>query len=116
MAAEELRRTKIVAMIGPASSSREAICALIDAGVDATRLNFSHGTREEHAARAGLVREAQEECGRPIALIADLQGPKLRIGDLPGSVTLFRGQDVVVTGDGPAAGGGLPVLPSVIGE
>src|SRR5919198_3773922 len=116
MAADEPRRTKIVATIGPASSTRDAICALIDAGVDAARLNFSHGTRDEHAARARFVRQAQEECGRPIALIADLQGPKLRIGDLPGSVTLFRGQDVVVTGDGPATGGELPVLPSVIGE
>src|SRR5919201_98143 len=116
MAADEPRRTKIVATIGPASSSRDTICALIDAGVDAARLNFSHGTWEEHAARARFVREAQEECGRPISLIADLQGPKLRIGDLAGAVTLFRGQDVVVTGDGPAAGGELPVLPSVIGE
>src|ERR671937_2215245 len=116
MAADEPRRTKIVATIGPASSSRDTICALIDAGVDAARLNFSHGTREEHAARARFVREAQEECGRPLALMADLQGPKLRIGELPGAVTLFRGQDVVVTADGTAGGGELPVLPSVIGE
>ena len=116
MAADARRRTKIVATIGPASSSRDAICALIEAGVDAARLNFSHGTHEEHAARARYVREAQEECGRPLALIADLQGPKIRVGDLPGAVKLFRGQDVVVTGDGAAGGGELPVHPAVIGE
>jgi pyruvate kinase len=116
MAADERRRTKIVATIGPASSTRDAICTLIEAGVDAARLNFSHGTHEEHATRARFVREAQEECGRPLALIADLQGPKIRVGDLPGAVTLFRGQDVVVTGDGAAGGGELPVHPAVIGE
>src|ERR671930_299640 len=116
MAADEPRRTKIVATIGPASSSRDTICALIDAGVDAARLNFSHGTRDEHAARARFVRQAQEECGRPIALIADLQGPKLRIGDLPGVVTLLRGDDVIVAGDGAGGSGELPILPAVIGE
>src|SRR6266540_839820 len=87
MAAPQPRRTKIVATIGPASSTREALHALIDAGMDAARLNFSHGTYEEHDERARLVREAQEEKGRPLALIADLQGPKLRIGDLPAAVS-----------------------------
>ena len=57
--------------------------ALVEAGVDAVRLNLSHGTHEDHAASARIVREVQEEVGKPLALIADLQGPKLRIGDLP---------------------------------
>ena len=56
--------------------------ALADAGMDAVRLNFSHGTHEEHAARAAIAREVQAELGRPLALIADLQGPKFRVGEL----------------------------------
>ena len=78
------RRTKIVATIGPASSTHEAVRELVDAGVDAFRLNFSHGTHEDHAPRAAIVRAVQAELRKPLALIADLQGPKLRIGDLTG--------------------------------
>jgi pyruvate kinase len=66
--------------------------------MDGARLNFSHGTHEEHAANARLVRAAQEEVGRPIALIADLQGPKLRIGELEQPISLRAGDKVVVTG------------------
>ena len=80
MSAEPPRRTKIVATIGPASSDRETLLALAEAGMDAARLNFSHGTHEEHAERTRLVREVADELGRPIAIIADLQGPKLRVG------------------------------------
>jgi len=84
--------------------------------MDAARLNFSHGTREEHAERAELVRSVQEELGRPLALIADLQGPKLRIGDLPHPVTLARGDEVTVLGGEVADDGELPVSPAVLGE
>ena len=76
-------RTKIVATIGPVSSTHDQVRALVDAGIDAIRLNLSHGNHEEHAERVQVVREVQEEIGKPLALIADLQGPKLRIGDLP---------------------------------
>ena len=116
MAAAEPRRTKIVATIGPASSSKEAIEALVRAGVDGARLNFSHGSREQHAQWAALIREVQEEVRRPIALIADLQGPKLRIGALEQPVSLVRGQDVVVAGGDQPYDGVLPVSPAVIGE
>jgi pyruvate kinase len=75
MAAPDLRRTKIVATIGPASSAPELLDSLIAAGMDAARLNFSHGTRDDHAERARAIRAAEERAGRPIALIADLQGP-----------------------------------------
>ena len=85
------RRTKIVCTIGPASSDPEMIEQLAWAGMDAARLNLSHGSREEHAERARLVRGVQEAIGRPLALIADLQGPKLRIGHLSAPVTLTRG-------------------------
>ena len=71
-------------------STHDAVRALVEAGVDAVRLNLSHGTHEDHAARVQVVREVQEEVGRPLALIADLQGPKLRIGDLDEPRRLVR--------------------------
>ncbi len=74
-----LRRTKIIATLGPATESREALVAIVRAGVDMVRLNFSHGAPDEHAARARMVREVAEEQGRHVAVMADLQGPKLRI-------------------------------------
>jgi pyruvate kinase len=110
------RRTKIVATIGPASESRLAIARLVQAGMNAARLNFSHGTHEQHAEWAGRVRDVQDELDRPLALIADLQGPKLRIGDLPEPVNLSEGSDCVVAGDTAALDGDLPVSPAVIGE
>src|ERR687884_59841 len=108
MAAQTARRTKIVATIGPATGTMEGVRALVQSGMDAARLNLSHGTREEHAERARLVREAEAELGRPLALIADLQGPKLRIGDLPAPVTLARGEDAVVLGGETSDNGELP--------
>ena len=74
------RRAKIVATLGPASSAPERIRALFDAGVDAFRLNFSHGTQREHDARFAAIRRVEAEVGRPIGILADLQGPKLRLG------------------------------------
>lgn len=108
------RRTKIVCTIGPASSSPEMIDALVDAGMDAARLNFSHGTHADHAEGARLVREAQARAGRPLALIADLQGPKLRIGELKAPLELASGDRVTLTGDGDGSSGDLPVSPPVL--
>ncbi|MBA3329996.1 MAG: pyruvate kinase [Actinobacteria bacterium] len=116
MAAAVPRRTKIVATIGPATGDADRIAALVTAGMDAARLNFSHGTQAEHEERAGFVRAAQREAGRPLALIADLQGPKLRIGELRAPVTLIPQDEVVVTGEEAALDGELPISPSVIGE
>jgi pyruvate kinase len=116
MAAPPPRRTKIVATIGPASSTPEGLAQLVNAGVDGARLNLSHGTHDEHRERAGMVREIERELGRPIALIADLQGPKLRIGDLDEPVTLRRGEDVVVSPSNGSSNGELPVSPPVISE
>ncbi len=107
------RRTKIVATIGPASTP--LIKELIEAGMDAARLNFSHGTHETHREHARLVRKAQRECGRPLALIADLQGPKLRVCDLAQTLVLTRGQEVVVGPQGSEAVT-IPVSPPVIGD
>jgi pyruvate kinase len=74
------RHAKIVATLGPASSTAQVIRALFDAGADVFRLNFSHGSHAEHQARYDIVRAIEKETGRPIAVLADLQGPELRIG------------------------------------
>src|SRR5215831_4341331 len=110
------RRTKIVATLGPASDSRERLRALIEAGVDAVRFNLSHGTHDGHSQRAWLVREIAAEVGRPIALIADLQGPKLRIGELAEPVVLHTGDQVRVAAEEAATDGELPIAPAVIGD
>ena len=112
----EQRRTKIVATLGPASDSADRLRELISAGVDAVRLNLSHGKHEEHAERAWLVREIAADIGRPVALIADLQGPKLRIGELEEPIVLARGQEITVCAEGAATDGELPVAPAVIGD
>ena len=110
------RRTKIVATIGPASSTHAAVAALIDAGMDGARMNLSHGTHDDHAHTAEIVRAAEAEAGRSIALIADLQGPKLRVGDLPAEIELAEGDAVVIAGEDVAMGDDLPVSPSVLGS
>ncbi len=87
------RRTKIVATIGPASSSAEVLARLFQAGADVFRLNFSHGTHEDHAARIALIRELEERFAHPIGILADVQGPKLRVGRFGGGrVQLQSGQ------------------------
>jgi len=110
-----VRRTKIVATIGPASSSPDAIAALISAGMDGARLNMSHGSHDDHRRHAETVRAAEAAAGRPIALIADLQGPKLRLGDLKSPIMLERGTTVVIAGEEAAQDGDLPISPSVLG-
>jgi pyruvate kinase len=110
------RRTKIVATIGPASSNEDVLFRLIEAGMDAARLNFSHGTHDDHIASAQRVRDAQTSVSRPLALIADLQGPKLRIGDLLEPVELEVGDKVVVAGGDSAQADDLPIAPAVLGS
>ncbi len=112
----EVRKTKIVATIGPGSGSHAMVRALAQAGMDAVRLNFSHGTLEEHAAWAGIVRVVQAELGRPLALIADLQGPKLRVGELAEPRRLAVDESVFLAGEEWAQPGDLTVLPSAIVE
>ena len=76
------RATKIVATLGPASSTQDVLNRMLAAGVDVLRLNFSHGTAADHEERARLVRDAARSLGREVAIMADLQGPKIRIGKL----------------------------------
>jgi pyruvate kinase len=116
MAALAPRRTKILATIGPASGSPERLAELVSAGMDGARLNFSHGTHEQHRARAEAVRAAAADAGRPLALVADLQGPKLRLGDLPTPKMLTRGEHVVIAAEESVGDGELPVSPAVIGD
>jgi pyruvate kinase len=88
-----MRRTKIVATIGPASRDPETLVRLVEAGMDVARLNYSHGTLDEHAQTVQRVREAAERAGRPVAILQDLPGPKLRIGPLrDGVVELAAGE------------------------
>jgi pyruvate kinase len=89
------RRTKIVATIGPASRDPEVLVRLVEAGMDVARLNFSHGSREEHAETAARIREAAERAGRTVAILQDLPGPKLRIGPLRDDVVeLYPGSEL----------------------
>ena len=89
------RKTKIVATIGPASEKEEVLKLLVKEGIDAARLNFSHGSHQEHQNRINLVRKFSKEVGRKVAIIADLQGPKMRVGLLPDTgVQLEEGKEI----------------------
>ncbi|MFQ6019166.1 MAG: pyruvate kinase, partial [Dehalococcoidia bacterium] len=91
------RRTKILATVGPASHDKATIRALIEAGVDAFRLNFSYGDQDEHARAAELIREASRQLRRPVAILQDLQGPKIRVGRLvDGPYELAAGTEVTI--------------------
>lgn len=93
-----MRRTKILATLGPASSSPAVLDGLIAAGLDAVRLNFSHGAQEVHAQTYRMVREAARRAGRPIAVLQDLQGPKIRIGKVrPPGMEVPTGSTLVLT-------------------
>ncbi|HEY3084751.1 MAG TPA: pyruvate kinase [Candidatus Dormibacteraeota bacterium] len=94
-----VRRTRIVCTIGPSSASPHILRAMVQAGMDVARLNFSHGDAESHRAAAKAVREAAEEVGRPVALLGDLQGPKIRTGPVEGTFErLVRGRQVALVG------------------
>lgn len=94
------KRTKIVATLGPASRSPEVIRALIEAGVDVFRLNFSHGMPDDHRQSVRMIREASAELGRTVAILQDLQGPKIRCGRFrEGAVELQAGQKFTITAE-----------------
>src|ERR1700704_4045550 len=96
-----MRRTKIVATVGPASREPETLVRMVDAGMDVVRLNYSHGTLEEHAETVRRVRDAAGRAGRPIAILQDLPGPKLRIGPLREDIVeLTPGDRVTFVGGG----------------
>lgn len=90
-------KTKIVATVGPASSSKDMLRALVKEGVDVFRLNFSHGSHDDHAKVVKNVRELNEEMGTHVCLLQDLQGPKIRVQDMQPDVVLERGQEFIIT-------------------
>lgn len=90
----KFKRTKIIATIGPATNNYDAVLKLIKAGANGIRLNFGHGTSEERAVQIGWIRKAAKEYGKPIAIIQDLQGPKIRLGDFEGIVNVQTGQSL----------------------
>lgn len=104
-----MRHTKIICTIGPASSEPEVIRAMIRAGMDVARINFSHGDQATHAAHIRLIRQTAEQEGRLVGILADLQGPKLRVGILPREgMTLTRGE-VALLCKGESSDDGIPV-------
>src|SRR3712207_2391513 len=92
-----MRRTKIVATLGPATSSEESIGDLVRVGVDVTRFNFSHGDHQMHLNNAQIVRAAAKELGRNVAIMQDLQGPKIRTGEVEDGTELVQGSKLVVS-------------------
>jgi pyruvate kinase len=106
------RRTKIVATVGPASRSPEMLRRLLDAGVDVFRLNFAHGTADQHAENVRRIRSLSEEAGREVGIVGDLPGPKLRLGDLEGGVAvLHSGSTVLMRGQTDGRPGNPELLP-----
>lgn len=91
---EHFKRTKIIATVGPSTDSYEQVLALIQAGANGLRLNFSHGDHEEHGRRIVWIRKASQAYGKPVAIIQDLQGPKIRLGDFEGIINVQAGQSL----------------------
>src|SRR6266704_2907967 len=115
------RSTKIVATLGPASSEPAVLERMIRAGVDVVRLNFSHGTAADHEQRVALVKSIASKTGRTVAILCDLQGPKIRVGKVKdGKITLEKGQSFVLDagleiGDGSRSGLDYKELPRDVG-
>jgi pyruvate kinase len=97
------RMSKIVATIGPSSQNRETLSRMICAGLDVARLNFSHGTYEEHGQRIQMIRELSKELNKPITILQDLQGPKLRVGNLPNGLVQLTPGEIIVLSSRPEA-------------
>jgi len=102
-------RTKIVGTLGPSSNTPESIRTLVEAGLDVARINFSHGTHEQHARTIAIVREVSASLGRPVAIMGDLQGPRIRIGALPAPIELEVGMQLVLVPEDVAEDGETPV-------
>ncbi|MGH1399470.1 MAG: pyruvate kinase, partial [Alphaproteobacteria bacterium] len=98
------RQTKILATLGPASENKEQIKALLEAGANAFRLNFSHGTHDDHESKLKIIRELEGELGHPITIVADMQGPKLRIGTFKGGEIIAERGMMIRFDSNPGAG------------
>jgi len=102
-------RTKIVCTLGPASASDEVIRSLMQAGLDVARINFSHGTHDEHARTIATIRSLSAELKRPVAIMGDLQGPRIRIGDLAKPRDVADGDELIFAHEPHAEAGDVPV-------
>ncbi len=91
---EQFKRTKIIATVGPSSDSYKSIYDMVVAGANGLRLNFSHGTQEERLQQIEWIRRASKSYGKPVAIIQDLQGPKIRLGDFDGIINVRAGQTI----------------------
>jgi pyruvate kinase len=101
--------TKIVCTLGPSSATPQVIGSLLDAGMSVARINFSHGTHEAHARTIALVRQLSAERGRPVAILGDLQGPRIRIGNLENPVMVEPGDEIILCDEEHAGSGDLPI-------
>ncbi len=104
-----MRRTKIVCTLGPATFSKERIEQLIRAGMDVARINCSHGTADEHVEMIRLVREASSKLGKHVAVLFDLRGPRMRVGDLESEVKLHQGDSVTLVSEAHLGAGEIPI-------
>lgn len=109
-------RTKIVCTLGPATTTSEGIRALAQAGMNVARLNFSHGTREEQSRTIQLIRSVAAQVKRPIGILGDLQGPRIRIGELARPVVVNTGDDMVLAHEGEERAGEFPVTYSALAD
>ncbi len=99
-----MKKTKIIATLGPSSDDPKIMGKLIDAGVNIFRINFSHATEEERVKRVKDLRTIEKTSGKPVTILQDLQGPKIRVGKIDGSIELTEGKEITLTIDTPAHG------------
>ena len=109
-------RTKVVCTLGPASSTPEVILEMVKRGMDLARVNMSHGSRDDHRASIAAVRAASAEIGRPVGIMVDLSGPKIRVGELKAPVRLEAGQAVVMAPEESATGAEIPTTYAPLAE
>jgi pyruvate kinase len=109
-------RTKVVCTLGPATSDPETVLAMVRGGMNLARVNMSHGTRDEHRRTIAAVRAAAAEVSHPIAVLVDLQGPKIRVGTLEEPITLVAGDEVVVAPEATARPGEIPTTYAPLAE
>jgi len=102
-------RTKIVCTLGPASATEEGIRSLMEAGMNVARLNFSHGTHAQHEETIAIVRRLSAELDQPVAILGDLQGPRIRVGDMPGTIHVTAGEDLILVHEGLEGPGEIPI-------
>ncbi|MFH1145998.1 MAG: pyruvate kinase, partial [bacterium] len=104
-----VKRTKIIATIGPSSRTLPVLTEMIKAGLDVARLNFSHGSLASHAKLVKMIRKAGEKVGQPVAIMQDLQGPRIRLGKLPKQGIVLKEGEIISFGNGRASKKHLPV-------